>query len=195
MVRTIIESIFASRYPTLRIDAQTIDTWVLEISVKQYSEEILSKCAQILINDDSIKLTIATFIGICENIKKESIIKLPVQPSTVCQYCNNTGLTVFALMFDTDSLLISQNTVMNCKCGIKNINNLAKCYEFAPKRNVVYGGYIKVYTRLQLNYVLDRIKKNGNKDFAIDFSTDKSYLEYKKRYEENVSLISGAREI
>ena len=195
MIRTIVESIFASRYPVLRIDAKTIDTWVLEISAKKYSEEVLSKCSQVLINDDTIKLTIAGFIAICENIKKEIVVKLPTVPLKHCPYCQNTGLTVFSLMFDEDGYLVSTNTVMNCKCGSKSIGSLTKCYEFAPRSNKVFGGYIKVYTYPQLQYTLMKIKKNGNKDVVVDFSNNNNYLAYKKDYDKNLLAVSVCQEI
>lgn len=192
--RPYLIKVFNSRFK--KVSEETLTFCVDEIDKMNLTEEMLIDGTEDIINDDEMAFTLPKIKKAYRNAKIKWLEKnnkfLPYEDVVRCDYCQNTGLTLFALKFDKLGNLISQNTVMRCHCE-KALNDLKHLRNEKNIRMNVKDGYIKAYTKSQWAYIMPIITKT-KKDIITDWQNDTKFKEFCKKITiQNESIRSLAK--
>lgn len=158
LIRKCVERMFASR--TKPMSEKTIEIWVEEIMVRNFSKEAIEKGTKEFIENEEYNLSLPIVLKLISGEMSYAI-----QHDKNCPFCEGTG-TVSALAFETNGKIIdSAPYLLNCYCNKRKGNLQMKYNKNTFHKTYGKDKYFRVFKNIKEQYAYqERVWNNNDMD-------------------------------
>lgn len=160
LIRKCVEKMFASR--TKPMSEKTIEIWVEEIIMRNFSKEAIEKGTKEFIENEEYNLSLPIYLKL---IKSKMVYK-KIENNVYCVYCEGRGTVGTTLAFELNGKLIEgASYLLNCYC-----NNNGKLLQMTPNNktfNKTMGKdkYFRVFPSIvEMFAYQEKVWANGDMD-------------------------------
>ena len=161
LIRKCVEKMFASR--TKPMSEKTIEIWVEEIIMRNFSKEAIEKGTKEFIENEEYNLSLPIVLKLISGEMSYAI-----QHDKNCPYCEGRGW-VEGLKFDKNGKYTGYTFALNCCCGSKpsaNIMTMRENTNNNHKTECRDGYYLIFKTVVEKFEYIDKIYNNNGYDLG-----------------------------
>ena len=159
LIRKCVEKMFASR--TKPMSEKTIEIWVEEIIMRNFSKEAIEKGTKEFIENEDYNLSLPIIIKLISGKMSHKI-----QHDLNCPFCEGRGVIGSTLAFELNGKLIEGSSyLLNCYCNKRKDNLQMKYNKNTFHKTFGNNKYFRVFKDIcEQDKYLQRVYKNNDMD-------------------------------